>query len=474
MNFTGPEILSDLKRAIIDQRGDHRRGQRFTAPDETAEMRMLMWIGAHETEVVAACERAIMEVEDRNQKPAATISEDQLRMVRGRLKEDLDLVPPSKASKQEIRPMFPMTLADVIRVGNTPEQRTNPAPLWKTGISNYRTVNNIGSRYQVPSDHEIDLALAGEAWRMSAPEGFPPIPRRGGIYSHDEAMAILFWCRSIWPAMREWDQKIKQWERELRLMGTTRDPLGYHKTWLGATSPLRKCDSERLMEAKVWDENLKKMRYYFSPEGQTPRQFVADVERWCRNVFHHVYTVVIPILKDPYIYQPISRADKNVDQTFEKIKAVERYLDGDADKWLSGGIGLTHGQRNWLPNRGEETLIELVVKGLIKPSEALRLQREKEKEDKKRQEEDNARFDKNMRNVAQAMRPIRDRKLGWNSANIERHLPRGYTLGSSLRTNDPDVWIDMPNSKRIFVHSKGSKTETLEALGQMLLPLMDA
>ena len=464
----GPDLYNEIYSVLSYAfHNEHMHGQDVLKSKNT---QMMKWMGRNRTTIIALVERITVNHEQHVELPQLT--EDQLRKVRTRLVEDLDLAPPSKNSKLEFRPAFPMTLSEVIKISKT---RDNPAPVWKTG--QYKSFSNydVPRRYDIKTDehNHIANALGGEAWRLSAPEGIPPIPRRGGIYSANEASALSSWCQTLWPAMREWDKQIRLWERALRMAGATDDPFTpYRESWIGSISPLDKCSSHNLLQASYYDDSHQK-HIYLSAVDKTPRQWVADVEKWCREVFFPIFTIVAPILSDPAMYLPESRLPKNIDATYKKICAVGKHVEFDKRGWLAK-IGINNWDRLYRPGKRVENLMRIVEGGDVTPSEGLRLQKDlDEREENERRNKEESRL-VHQRKVAQALRPIKDRGLVWNAANVERHLPRGYQLVVSQKGQDPDVRIQTPDTEiTIFVSSAGSRTATFEKLGQSLIPLME-
>lgn len=128
---------------------------------------------------------------------------------------DLDVVP-AAAKKTVLLPIWPMTLAQLRAAVDDPERATgirleNPAPRMKIAQrfgEKSRAYFANRAMYQDGSPVHPDSAqdragVDGIAWRLAAPEGFPPYPRRGGVYSRDEAGTIDTWLRDTWPALGE-------------------------------------------------------------------------------------------------------------------------------------------------------------------------------------------------------------------------------------------------------------------------------
>lgn len=99
------------------------------------------------------------------------------------LRDELLLTPVSAASRSAPRPhSLPWTLADVRAFLGLP--KPNPAPKRRDG-------------------RPIRPADRGTAWSISAPEGFPPYPRRGTEYTREEAGQIVGYILHTWPALKE-------------------------------------------------------------------------------------------------------------------------------------------------------------------------------------------------------------------------------------------------------------------------------
>lgn len=125
------------------------------------------------------------------------------------LRDRLDKTPASKSSRSAIRPPILMTLAEV----QAAARKRNPAPMHDKGGAFYgRDARQVilsamgipdRERYSIDVPDAEVSALDGTAWRISAPEGFLPYPRRGGKYSPKEAAALRSWLETHWPVAVE-------------------------------------------------------------------------------------------------------------------------------------------------------------------------------------------------------------------------------------------------------------------------------
>ena len=167
----------------------------------------------------------------RDTKEATTLTAAQMDAVTRHYREVLDLAPLSKPARLTFRPLWPMTLAQLrAQVAELPpeEPRTNPAPLILRDRATQKQYPGFGVGRALYARSDVDLsdfrgsdltpqdnrALAGIAWNLSAPEGFPPYPRRGGVYSVHEASAVDTWLAREWPVWREVDHLAEQKDAE--------------------------------------------------------------------------------------------------------------------------------------------------------------------------------------------------------------------------------------------------------------------
>ena len=170
-------------------------------------------------------------VAQRDTEDAGTFTAAQLDAVTRHYREVLDLAPLSKPARLTFRPLWPMTLAQLrAQVADLPpeEPRTNPAPLILRDRAPQKQYPGFGVGRALAARSSVDTraagvdpqtqrdyrALAGIAWNLSAPEGFPPYPRRGGVYSDNEGSAIDIWLRDEWPVQREVDRLAEQKDAE--------------------------------------------------------------------------------------------------------------------------------------------------------------------------------------------------------------------------------------------------------------------
>ena len=235
------------------------------------DWRLMRWIdkntGALRSAIAHALDSLPGEERERESKPERSREE---------LREDLDLTPPSSASKMLIRPPAPMTLGDVRRLAGIPVP--NPAPMAKVAA-------RYGSTPKYPrvqGDNEY-----GEAWALSAPEGFPPYPRRGGEYNETEAKVVAAWLENMWPAWQELIRYARRRDRELLLAGV--DPHHLMTIITGRWS----------------GESLEHFIRSYSPSSdtsdtpiRTPKDVVERMEKYARKYMPYPIRL-LDALRDP-------------------------------------------------------------------------------------------------------------------------------------------------------------------------------
>ena len=205
----------------------------------------------------------------------------------------LDLAPPGKSALTAFRPMWPMTLAQLEAqvAERDAEPRTNPAPLFQKDKVAKNTGLNFGSTRAVYGAQKEEPAFAafvaaeprtgdwtaldGIAWDLSMPEGFPPYPRRGGVYSKHEAAAIHSWLRNFWPVTREVFALAQKRDNEITRAGISPDRV--QRIFQGIGSLTR------------WIEDYRyRSRDFPDAEGKTPKEFHADTLAWAVRLLESV------------------------------------------------------------------------------------------------------------------------------------------------------------------------------------------
>lgn len=363
------------------------------------------------------------------------LTPDEWRQIDEELGEVLDLRPPSKAGKDEIRPTWPMTLAQLrAQVEREFGPIKNPAPLilkdksrpnadLSFGASDLRSFKNIRER----SKRDYD-AIQGMAWKKAAPEGFPPIPRKGGVYSKHEASAIFAWIRDQWPVIQDAKRIAAEHDREM--LDGQADPkmLGHIKYGTETFT--------RWLEGMALDWHmLNKMNAH----GDTPKELWASMLTWAKN---HLLPATDAL------------------QTFD-IKLFKKWSDPDAHlAALNGNLitqssapkvaehmyGLQRWHADWMkPLVGEQAVPTeyLIGSGREKTFKLSFLLAEQKKAEKAKEEKEAARI-RTLKSLAPAVASLVGRNV--NKAKLSAALPAGYRveeMGLLVTIYGPkDTWIE--------------------------------
>lgn len=229
----------------------------------------------------------------RDTEDAGTFTAAQMDAVTRHYREVLDLAPPSKPARLTFRPMWPMTLAQLrAQVAELPpeEPRTNPAPLILRERAVQKQYPSFGVGRALAARSSVDTraagvdpqtqrdyrALEGIAWNLSAPEGFPPYPRRGGVYSDNEASAIGGWLTNHWPVIREAKQIAMAKDRERARAGIS--PATLDRLIEGRSGGDREGAFLHYLDERVLRHGV-----FPSSADKSPRDFHADILRWARR-----------------------------------------------------------------------------------------------------------------------------------------------------------------------------------------------
>lgn len=403
------------------------------------------WLARSGPRIVALVAKALARVPVGGPSPG-TLSAADLRKAEAHLLETLDLRPVGAKALQVIRPTWPETLAQLKAQieGAVVHVVKNPAPKLRAETAPqkqhlaYSAGRALYSLRDVRPDAQADYdAIDGIAWRLSAPEGFPPAPRRGGVYSHDEAQAIR-------------QRLLKSWElvREIARAGAVKDA---ERAELGIPAEVvpRVLDSYKANSLRDWVV----LRTVGEPgdlripdaEGKSPKDFHAEVLAWGRDR-------VLPVLDevarlDMGVFMPWPDPDAHVqalasnDVTKYSVAPVAEHLYGlnrytvDWSQWLGPGAksiqpnhrvavpGASYG--NYAPHWPLSKLIEVQRRSNRAYDDSL-----KARESAKQRDLDAA---------LPKLRAMLARGLQFSKANIERALPgykvhvregwRSYTVG---------------------------------------------
>ena len=253
---------------------EDKAGERWTAS-------ALNWLEEHARPVRAALAR----VERLGLVPSDRTTIQDWPRVEAHLRDVLDLAPPGDKARQVFRPMWPMTL-DQLRamVADAGEPKKNPAPLIdrkkfpreRSHVYGAGRVMYLGpdhSSLPHPDSASDSEGIDGIAWQLSAPEGFPPTPRRGGVYSRDEAAAVQSWLLDRWPAVVEARAIAREKDAERALAGIEPEAVTRVIRWSSFDEPLR-------------DELYSRSQHGLpDPEGKSPKELLAAVLEWAGRSF---------------------------------------------------------------------------------------------------------------------------------------------------------------------------------------------
>lgn len=280
-------------------------------------------------------------------KEAGTFTAAQMDAVTRHYREVLNLAPLSKPARLTFRPLWPMTLAQLrAQVAELPpeEPRTNPAPLilrdraLQKQYPSFGVGRALSARSSVntraagvdPQTQRDYSALAGIAWNLSAPEGFPPYPRRGGVYSDNEGSAIDVWLRDEWPVQREVDRLAEQKDAERAKAGIPATALrelieSLHSGPMSFREYVREYTQKGILP---------------SADDKTPRDYHMAVLRWARR---HLFPT-LDALDDFDVALLQRQADPDAHMRALADNPITRYAVTNAAERL---YGLERHQQEW-------------------------------------------------------------------------------------------------------------------------------
>jgi hypothetical protein len=342
------------------------------------------------------------------------LSPEEWRELGEEMDKILDLRPPSKAGKDEIRPIWPMTIAQLrAQVEKELGPIKNPAPILLKEHASRSGSLYFGQR--IPkrrTSMEDNLAAEGMAWKRSAPEGFPPIPRKGGRYSKHESSAITSWLRSHWPVMREAERIAAERDREM-LSGVV-DPNAFRRLnsrgqtssnftqWLNAGAldyrSFAGMDAEDKTPKELYQEMLKYAKNELLPDIDAIKSFDMGLfKRW----------------KDPDAHMDALNANA-ITRGRQALFADELYgLHRWHADWMKPLVGKQATPAEYLIGTGGK---EFKLSFLL----AEQKKAEKAKEDKEAERKET------LRRLAQNLAPLVGRNV--NKAKLLAALPAGYRV----------------------------------------------
>lgn len=390
--------------------------------DQTAVRALSAFWSEHQYRVLYHVRETIAELVG-PQESDPPLTPEEWREVDATLDKILDLRPPSKASKEEIRPIWPMTLAQLrAQVEQELGPIQNPAPIV---LKEYGRSGSLSFNYQVPkrrisrTDH---LAVEGMAWNKAAPEGFPPIPRKGGVYSKHEANAIAAWIRDQWPVMREIKNLAAQRDREM--MDGRVDPSMFRR--MNSVSDNADNFSHWLNQSALHYRDLDKIY----AEGMTPKELWMATLEYARGSLLPAYDAIrdfdFKLLKkwsDPDAHMSALLHNKITRSYFGTRGAATNFygLDSYHADWMKPLVGRNAAPTDYLVGPDYQDGIFSGERG-IKLSVLLSAQKaaEKAKEDK------DAARKQTLKRLAPSLAPLVGRNV--NRARLQAVLPPGYRV----------------------------------------------
>ena len=198
------------------------------------------------------------------------------------------------------------------------------------------------------------------AWQEFAPEGFPPQPNRGTTYSKSEVSSLNSYLSDYWKP-----------EVQLRRLADAVDQyLRLHLARGRYQSVMQKYANNELEYSPAYFAYPRYNDIYgFEPAGQTPEYVAAAVNKHAKDLatrYAYLVSLLQPGLLDDYHGHP-----ELIDQQYEALDKLP-YAYRIKEKVLEGYISKYH-RVKLKPGAAEEKAEDLVNRGTIKVSEAMRL-----------------------------------------------------------------------------------------------------
>lgn len=229
-DISADHVLDELLRAARVRFAG--RFHERTTPEAIAKLKMLERL---QPQIAAALRRVTLLYLEKHAAQAQAAADaariqwtpERLRLLDKAIVETLDNRPVGKTALGVFRPMWPMTLAQLRAQIAALQPRENPTPKEKDA-RRYGPSGVYAVLARIPQDalpHARDLRsvdyrfIQSRMWAHAAPEGFPPYPRRGGVYSTDEAVAVHTWLRDDWPVVQEVRHLLRAKDRAFVLAG---------------------------------------------------------------------------------------------------------------------------------------------------------------------------------------------------------------------------------------------------------------
>ncbi|NBO54532.1 MAG: hypothetical protein EBU84_08040 [Actinobacteria bacterium] len=252
---------------------------RWREEDTPGALERLKWVDKHAEAIRSMFYRAFVAI--KKKPPAEVIPEAVLDRMRAAALELLDGAQKPKNYKLPV-PRIYMRLSDFAR--------KNPAPLGRSKdvSESFRAIPKIAeiaTSAGIPTGQAIDEAYR-IAWEIASPEGFPPYPRRGGVYNADETHMLTTWVSRNWPVLDELWQKILHKEQELLSAGVSRDKISILAPYelQGQRRSLGEI-AEKMITPQHYsrsDENYMEGRFS-GVAGLTPQEWARRFNLWAED-----------------------------------------------------------------------------------------------------------------------------------------------------------------------------------------------
>lgn len=476
-------LYKRLERALIEEQRELRavvhRGD--ATPTQIEAYRVLF--DRVMPQAIRVLRRVVVEYDAAQPSPdeVATLTTEQIDAVTRHYREVLDLAPPSKPARLVFRPLWPMTLAQLrAQVAELPpeETRTNPAPLILRERAVQKQYPSFGVSRALAARSGVDTraagvdpqtqrdyrALEGIAWNLSAPEGFPPYPRRGGVYSDNEAGAIGGWLTNHWPVIREAKQIAMAKDRE-------RAQAGISPATLDQLIEGRPGGDREGAFLHYLDERVLRHGVFPSSADKSPRDFHADILRWARrnllptlDAIEDFDLALLERQADPDAHMR-GLADTPITKYAVSNAAEYLYgLDRHAQEWTKALTGRDRADKpvdlvSAYPERVASRYtkafpLSVLLAAKARADAAYRAKREREEAGKQR---DRAA-------AIPKLRAMLDAGRAFTRANIAAALP-GYTLSVYPYSHSTSVHLRGPSGDIGIEHGDGrTLTDALEKL----------
>jgi hypothetical protein len=482
------------RHRILPETDDFVRDLRAALPADT-----LAWVERHETTTRGIAWRALAEAGERTAKSVIDPT-----AARAWFMANLDTSFPSRASAAIERPPLPRTLAELraacedagltIRDGAPlqPAGRRNPAPIraqshgygqsaskryhGQQALSSLGLDRSAGPGMERAATREVDRL----AWAFAAPEGFPPVPRRGGKYSPDEAAAIRDWLTEQWGPWRDGIRIALDADQALReagvMLNATRLLLGDRVGNNG--NPMldlwnRAANHTSPHAAKDPDDDPYGTAIPYAA-GKSPTELIDALLRWA--ALHLFRTIgLIANLADPTLYNRWADPDAHMlalgavtvgapDPFYDATERAPRVLYGIGYHLkIPGGHHRHHDGasvlvKHWIAAYYGASWAQADKN--ITLSQAIALQVSEDTAYKERHRKSEAEHKRDLDTVREALgRGIIARGLSWTPGNIARLLPSGFRVA---KERERSVYIEREGSGLYVFVGDARKTRTAQ------------